>query len=138
MEILILLIGIVVCIFPIAIVASIIAAIVKKNKENKGSFETIIRNIYIYVILIVAFLSILSGVIGTFRMALDVLLPEKPLYDNLYGNDYQERNENIIELFSTLSLVIAVIPVFIYHNKLAKEARKINIGTDEFENNESN
>lgn len=136
MGILILLIGIVVCIFPIAIVASIIAAIVKKNKESKWNFETIIRNIYVYVILIVSFISILSGVIGTFRMALDVLLPEKPLYDSTYGSEQQERNENIISLFSTLSLVIAVIPVFIYHNKLAKEARKEMV--DESIGNESN
>jgi len=136
MGIVIVLIGIIVCIFPIAVISLIVSAIVKKNREGKGNFERIIRNIYIYIILILTFISILSGVIATFRIGLDVLLPERSVYESSYGSEQREKNQNIISLFTTMSLVIAVIPVFVYHNKLAKEARKVNV--DEYENNEIN
>jgi len=127
MALIVLLIGIIVCILPIAIIALIISAIVKKNKESKSNFEEIIRNIYIYIILIITFISIIAGIIGTFRIGLDVILPEESVYETSYQDKQQERNGNIIELFTTLALVIAVTPVFIYHNKLAKEARKVNL-----------
>ena len=48
--VLVLIIGVIVCIFPIAIITLIVSAIVKKNKEAKGnnkSFERTIRQIYI-------------------------------------------------------------------------------------------
>ena len=55
----VLIIGVIVCIFPIAIITLIVSAIVKKNKEAKGnnkSFERTIRQIYIYIILIIIYL----------------------------------------------------------------------------------
>ena len=137
--IVLLIIGIIVFIFPIAIIALIISSIVKKNKEGKGknnSFERNIRNIYIYIILITTFISILFGVIVTFRIGLDVILPEESIYETSYSDEQREKNANIVELFTTLSLVIAVIPVYIYHNKLAQESRKVDM--DEFENKEIN
>ena len=77
----------------------------------------------IYIILIITLIAIITGVIATLRIGLDVLLPEESLYQNSYSNDQQDKNENIIELFTTLSLVISVTPVFIYHNKLAKKIK---------------
>ena len=35
----------------------------------------------------------------------------------------RERNKKIIEVFTEMALVVSVIPVFIYHNKIAKKAR---------------
>ena len=137
--IVLLIIGIIVCIFPIAIIALIISSIVKRNKEGKGknnSFERNIRNIYIYTILITTFISILFGVIVTFRIGLDVILPEESVYETSYSYKQREKNANIVSLITTLSLVIAVIPVYIYHNKLAQESRKVDM--DEFENKEIN
>ena len=134
-----LIIGVIVCIFPIAIIALIVSAIVKKNKEAKGnnkSLERTIRQIYIYIILIITFISILFGIIVTFRVGLDVILPEESIYETSYSDEQREKNANIVELFTTLSLVIAVIPVYIYHNKLAQESRKVDM--DEFENKEIN
>lgn len=121
----ILAIGIIICILPIAIVALIISAIVKKNKENKNGIEETIRNIYVYIILIITLVAIITGVISTFRIGLDLLLPEKSIYESSYQSEQQERNESIIEFFTEMSLVISVIPVFIYHNKIAKKARKV-------------
>lgn len=122
-----LLIGLIACIVPIAIVVLVISAIVKKNKEDKTNFEDTIRNIYIYIILIVTLFAIISGVIATFRIGLDVVLPEKSTYQSSYSSEQMDKNENMIELATTISLVISVIPVFIRHNKLAKKSREIKI-----------
>ena len=118
-----LLIGIVACIVPIAILVLIISAVVKKSKDSKNNFEDSIRNMYIYIILIITLIAIIMGVIATLRVGLDVILPEESLYQSSYSSEQKEKNENIIELFTTLSLVISVTPVFIYHNKLAKKSR---------------
>lgn len=119
-----LLIGLLACVLPIAIVVFIITAIVKRNKEDKNNFDETVRNIYVYIVLIVTLVAIIMGVITTFRIGLDVILPEKSVSQSAYSNDEMDRNENIIECFTTISLVVSVIPVFVYHNKLAKETRK--------------
>lgn len=119
-----LLIGLIACIIPIAIIVLIVSAIVKRNKEDKNNFDETIRNIYTYIILIVTLVAIISGVIATFRIGLDVILPEKSINESSYSTEQVDKNENIIEFCTTLSLVIAVIPVFIYHNNLAKKSRK--------------
>lgn len=118
-----LLVGLVVCIIPIAILVLIISAVVKKGKENKNNFEESIRNIYVYIILIITLISIIAGTIASLRVGLDIILPEEELYQNSYNNMQQKRNGNINELFTNLSLVISVIPIFMYHNKLAKKSR---------------
>jgi len=123
MVIVVLLIGLLACVIPIGIISLIVSAVVKKNKESKTSFEDSIRSIYVYIILIITLIAIIAGVIATLRIGLDVLLPEESLYKDSYNNNQQERNGNIIELFTTLSLVISVAPVFIYHNKLAKKIK---------------
>lgn len=125
MVVLGLLAGLIACIGPIAILVLIISAIVKRNKEDKGNFEESIRNVYVYIILIVTLVAIIAGVIATFRIGLDVVLPEKTINQSSYSSEERERNENIIELFTTISLVVSVTPIFIYHNKIAKKSRAI-------------
>lgn len=125
MVVLGLLVGLIACIGPIAILVLIISAIVKRNKEDKGNFEESIRNVYVYIILIVTLVAIIAGVIATFRIGLDVVLPEKTINQSSYSSEERERNENIIELFTTISLVVSVTPIFIYHNKIAKKSRAI-------------
>ena len=124
---LILAIGIIVCIIPIAIIVLIVLAITKKNKENKNDFSEAVRNIYVYIILIITLTTIIVGTISTFRMGLDILFPEKSIYQTKYQYEERERNQNIIDFFTEMSLVASVIPVFIYHNKIAKKARKVKI-----------
>ena len=109
---------------PIAVVVLIISAIAKKSKEEKIKFEEIIRNIYVYIILIITLVAIISGIIATFRIGLDVALPEKYVTETSYNSQEREKNENIVELFTTISIVVTSVPIFIYHNKLAKELRK--------------
>ena len=82
---------------------------------------------YTYIILIVTLVAIIAGTIIAFRIGLDIMLPEKSTYDYSYSSQEREHNENIIELFSTISLVITSIPVFIYHNKLAKKSKMVKV-----------
>ena len=123
MVVIALLIGLMAFIIPIGIVVLIITAIVKRNKDDKNNFDETIRNIYVYIILIVTLVAIVTGVISIFRTGLDIILPEKSAYQSSYSSEQIEKNENIIEFCTTLSLVLAVIPVFLYHNKLAKKGR---------------
>jgi len=118
------LVGIIACIVPITIVVLIITAISKKNKEDKKVFEDIVRNIYVYIILITTLVAIIAGIIDTFRIGLDIILPEKSLYEKSYNSDLMERNENIVEFSTAFSIVISVIPIFIYHNNVAKKNRE--------------
>ena len=118
-----LLVGLIVCIAPIAVLVLIISAFMKRNKEEKSNFEETIRGIYVYIILIVSLITIISGVITSFRIGLDIVLPEKS--QSSYRSEEQDKNENIIELATTISLVVTATPIFIYHNKLAKKSREI-------------
>lgn len=118
-----LLVGLIVCIAPIAVLVLIISAFMKRNKEEKSNFEETIRGIYVYIILIVSLITIISGVITAFRIGLDIALPEKS--QSAYSSEEQDRNENIIELATTISLVVTATPIFIYHNNLAKKSREI-------------
>lgn len=118
-----LLVGLLLCAAPIIVITLIITAIIKRNKDDKNNFEETIRNIYVYIILIITLIAIITGTIAVIRIGLDVILPEKSLSESYYNNERMEMNENIIELCTTAALVISVIPVFIYHNGLAKKNR---------------
>ena len=115
-----------VCIIPIAVIVLIVQAIVKRNhKEEKKDFEEIVRGIYIYLILIITLVAIITGVITAFRVGLDVVLPEQYITTTSYNSQEREHNENMIELLTTISIVITSLPIFIYHNKLAKKDREM-------------
>ena len=114
-------------ILAIGILVLIVLAITKRNKENKNEFSEVVRNIYVYIILIITLAIIIVGAISTFRTGLDILFPEKSTYQTKYENQERERNQNIIGFFAGMSLVASVIPVFIYHNKIAEKARKVKI-----------
>lgn len=118
--------GLLICIVPVAIVILIIQAISKRNKDDKHGFDETIRNVYIYLILIITLVAIITGVITAFRVGLDVALPEKSTTSyTTYNYSERERNNNIVELCTTLSIVITSIPIFVYHNKLAKKDKEL-------------
>lgn len=118
--------GILICVVPVAIVILIIQAISKRNKDEKQCFDETIRNVYIYLILIITLVAIITGVITAFRVGLDVVLPEKSTTSyTTYNYSERERNNNIVELCTTLSIVITSIPIFVYHNKLAKKDKEL-------------
>lgn len=120
MYVITILIAMVIFIAPIAILAAIVSASVKKTNGNKSSFEHSVRNVYIYLILIISIIGIIFGSIATIRLGLDLILPEEPLYSQTSNYREQEKNENIVEFFTLASVLISLIPVFTSHSKLAK------------------
>ena len=89
------------------------------------------------MILIITLIAIISGVIAAFRIGLDIALPEKYVKSTAYNSQERERNQNIVELLTIISVVITSIPIFIYHNKLAKELSK-DKNIEEIENMNNN
>jgi ABC-type Fe3+ transport system permease subunit len=127
MAVVLVIVAILFCLIPIAVLALIIGAILKKkdatqNGSEKRNFESAIRAIYIYLVLICALCAIIGGIISTFNYGLDVLLPEESY--NTTNSDLQDRNENIVQFATNISIFIVAIPIFIYHSKIAKKANK--------------
>ena len=110
-------------ILPIAIIVLIVQAIIKKDK-NKKYFDNVIRNIYIYLILIISLIMIISCAITVFSTGLDVLLPEQSTSSSSYYNEEWVLNRNMTSMFTVLSAVIVCVPIFVYHSKLAKKDRE--------------
>lgn len=127
-------------IIPIAVVVMIIVAIIKRGKSADGSssiklFEKSIRSIYVYIVLICLLCTIIGGIIYLFNSGLDLLIPKKKnpeYYDYSYDYDYnyktesnlnnelRERNEKLVGVFTSSSMLISCVPLFVYYNKLAK------------------
>lgn len=112
-----------IAILPIVVIALIITAIVKHNKNDKGnseSFEKSVRSIYVYIILICLLIGIIGGVIALFNSSVNYLLPEKSYSTtNIYEKE-NSRNEYIVDIFTSASILVICIPLFIYHSKIAK------------------
>lgn len=126
MFVITILIAMVIFIIPVALIAAIVSASVKKANGTKSNFEHSIRNVYIYLILIISIIGIILGSIVTIRLGLDLILPEEPLYSQTSNSRDREKNENIVEFFTVASVLISLIPVFTSHSKLAKSINVIN------------
>lgn len=124
MAILIIFLGLLMLIVPIAIIVLIVQAIAKRNKTKKD-FDNIMRSVYIYSILIITLIVIITGAISAFSVGLDVLLPEKYTSGNVYNNQERELNINMVNLLTNIAAVVTCLPIFIHHNKLAKKDRDI-------------
>ena len=132
-----LLIILLIVILPIALIAMIITAIVKHNKntDTKSStvkFEKSIRSIYVYIVLIGLLCTIIAGTIYLFNSTLDLVLPEQKedthnvqYYDTTYSpsknNSNRDRNENIVGIFTSSAMLVSCIPLFVYYNKVSKK-----------------
>ena len=95
------------------------------DQDEKKDFDQVIRSAYIYLILIITLIAIITAFIDTFRVGLDVLLPEKSISDSVYNSLEREKNGNIVTLLTNMSMLITMVPIFIYHNKLVKKTKKV-------------
>lgn len=122
MAVLVILVLILIVALPIAVVAMIIGAVARKFKtgEDKPRFEETIRAIYVYIILIIALCAIFGGVISTFNYGLEILLPEKNT-SSTYNYEQRDYNQNMVDLYTSISVVAVSVPIFIYHSKIAKK-----------------
>ena len=107
----------------ISIIVFIVQAMLKRDKSKKN-FNNLIRNIYIYLILIITLIIIISATIQMFNDGLDALFPEQTTSSSSYYSSERIFNRNITSMFTDLSILIVCIPIFIYHSKLAKKDRE--------------
>ena len=108
---------------PITLIAMIITAASKKNRDEIANTEHAIRNIYIYTILIIMLISIIVFSISGLRIGLDLIIPEKRTSNN-YNYEQRDKNENIVNLITNISIIAVAVPIFLKHNKLAKDLKK--------------
>ena len=113
-------IAIIAVILPIALIAMIIMAASKKNRDDITGVERSIRNVYIYTLLIIFLIAIISCSIYALRIGLDIIIPEETTYYNSYN--MINKNEKIVNLFTSISIIIVSVPLFVKHSKLAKES----------------
>ena len=107
---------------PVSLVAMIIIAAGKKNKDDTMNIENSIRNVYLYTILIIALIAIIACSIGALRIGLDIILPEKTV-GGYTASEQVSRNDSLISFFTNISIVAMAVPLFIKHNKLANDLK---------------
>ena len=116
-------------ILPVLILVMIILAVVKKGKDNKEgregeSFNSIVRTIYIYIMLIAFLCATIGGFLYFVDSAIDYYIPlENANYDSAIQNMLEKNNEKngiIVNMYTSITVVIISLPLFIYHSKLAK------------------
>ena len=110
-------------ILPVAFLVMIILAASKKNREDIARAEHSLRNVYIYTLLIILLFTIIFCSIYAFRLGLDLLFPEEETYrySYSYASPQYQRNVDLVNLFTQISMVIVAIPLFTKHSKLAKK-----------------
>lgn len=129
---------IVLFLIPIAIVTAIVLLATKKSPE---SFETKIRSIYCYIILLGSLIGIIIGSILFLHTGIDLLFPtttsdvyySKPTLNvvsstaKLSSDDIEilrSRNEKLQKAIMSLGTVLVSVPVFLFHKKLLEGNKK--------------
>ena len=107
---------------PVTLIAMVLTAAGKKNREDIKNTEYSIRNIYLYTILIISLFAIIICSISAIRIGLDIVLPEKSV-NNYYSSNQVSRNDRIIDFATSISIIIIAIPIFIKHSKLANNLK---------------
>lgn len=113
----------------VAVVTFIIVAIIRGvRKDTSGdNFQDIIRTMYIYIVMIVFLIMLVSSTIFVFRACMEILLPD--VSQNLI-----QRNTNIADLTTNAVLLCISIPMFAYYSTLAKKENKLGSKKKEEEN----
>lgn len=106
---------------PIAFVVMIFLSASKKNREDISRAEHALRNVYLYTLLIILLFTIIFCSIYALRLGLDIIFPEESTNSySFYKSAEQKRNENLINLFTQISMVAVAVPLFIKHTKISK------------------
>lgn len=111
---------------PIILIVSIIVAIIKSVRKDDGkkseSFGNIVRTMYIYSVMIVFLLIIITSTISIFDSTLNILLPEK-METNVF-EQVLNRNNSIVNLTTNGALLALSLPIYVYYNKISKKDKK--------------
>ena len=104
---------------PIVVIAAIILIAGRKSEE---SFESKVRSIYCYIILIGCVIVLISGSILLITSVTDIFLPTTNTANN--ANPNYDRNSNLQKAITAVSLIIVATPTFIYHKGLVEKKKK--------------
>lgn len=112
---------------PLIVVSLIIFIIVKKNNKGKNdtSFKNVIKSIYVYLCLCIFLCMSITSIICVVNTGLNYFLPEinidKELSETLYIQN--SKNEDCVNMITSIGALAISLPMFIYHIKLSKEER---------------
>lgn len=112
---------------PLIVVSLIIFIIVKKNNKGKNdtSFKNVIKSIYVYLCLCIFLCMSITSIICAVNTGLNYFLPEinmdKELRETLYIQN--SKNEDCVNMITSIGALAISLPMFIYHIKLSKEER---------------
>lgn len=112
---------------PLIVVSLIIFIIVKKNNKGKNdtSFKNLIKSIYVYLCLCIFLCMSITSIICVVNTGLNYFLPEinidKELSETLYIQN--SKNEDCVNMITSIGALAISLPMFIYHIKLSKEER---------------
>ena len=112
---------------PLIVVSLIIFIIVKKNNKGKNdtSFKNVIKSIYVYLCLCIFLCMSITSIICVVNTGLNYFLPEinidKELSEKLYIQN--SKNEDCVNMITSIGALAISLPMFIYHIKLSKEER---------------
>ncbi len=109
---------------PIIIVVAIVNAI-RKNKDDKKeeSFQSIVRTIYLYIMLVIFLCMMIGSSLGVVDSLLDIFLPKEDFGKNI--SSLNEKNQLITNAFSYLAALIISVPMFIYHSRKIKSNKNV-------------
>jgi len=93
---------------PILIVVFVIAIFLKTKEEE--SFEKKIRAIYMYTIIVISLIMMVSGIIFLFSSGLNIIFPD----------EYHNLDRSIVAIITSATVILISLPLFIYHNKKVK------------------
>lgn len=112
---------------PLIVVSLVIFIIVKKNNKGKNdtSFKNVIKSIYVYLCLCIFLCMSITSIICVVNTGLNYFLPEinidKELSETLYIQN--SKNEDCVNMITSIGALAISLPMFIYHIKLSKEER---------------
>lgn len=119
-------IGILAFTLPIAIIVLIVMAIVRSSRKEKAedSFQSVIRTIYIYMVMIILLAMLVTATVMLFNSFLEIALPD--IVDTTHDQyaAVRDRNNNISDFASNATMLLISVPMFAYYSRLAKNERK--------------
>jgi len=115
-------------IIPIIIIALIVGAFMKNSKnddpkKSEADFAKTIRGIYTYLILICLLFTIIGATVWLFSSAVNHFIPLEDTSYSWHNSPARERNTAIVSMSTATSMLIVSVPLFLYHNKIARDEK---------------
>lgn len=113
---------------PIVVISLIVFIIAKRNNakgEKHTSFDVVIKSIYVYLCLCIFLCMSITSIICAVNTGLNYFLPEVNIDEETSDVVYvqNDKNEDCVNMITSIGALAISLPMFIYHIKLSKEER---------------